>query len=182
MAIQHHPLSNAALGEFLGHCHVDKATVFYYDNGKVILTCPDNKNFKWVTDLSPLTTIDVMRADGYPCLIETEGANDNPNINLDSFSKPFGDKPATIHAMTNDGLDTMEEIREQSSVSSRLDQHSIDGMDDMAFNGDTLREDIADKTNELLANEFSRSAADEASTSNLLIDNLQFDRSVDINE
>lgn len=51
MAMQQHALSNAALGEYMGFVHENKATVFTYEHGYVKLTCPDSAQWKWDTHM-----------------------------------------------------------------------------------------------------------------------------------
>lgn len=99
MAIQHHPLSNAALGSYLGFEHIGGITIFNYEHGSVELTCPDSAAWKWRTQVDNVIN---------PNLIE--GTNDNPII---------------------DQMQTMHPSDEYAAL--RLDQQSIDGMDDMAF-------------------------------------------------
>lgn len=161
MAIQHHPLSNALLGEFIyadteviknGLSPAIFNTRFQYQYGSVTL------DSKWQYQ---------TRFNDGDCVIQTEGKhcpfNSRPDLIImddvktegdslasrELFSKPFGDKPATMHAYKSQGR-TFEE----ASVTPALDQHSIDGMDDMAFNSRSE----ADETSTLQGIEYSTTA------------------------
>lgn len=117
MAIQHHPLSNAKLGKYLGFDHYGKETVFQYENGVVSLTCPDSAQWKYQTH------------------IQTEGTHyrNRPSPVIDDGYSDLECDPK--HAIFKDALsyDISVVTRQEPSVQVQLDKQSIDGMDDMAF-------------------------------------------------
>lgn len=155
MAIQHHPLSNAALGEYGCSNTVRRngelSTEFLYKNGSVIL---DN-NWRWITILNSSLT---------------EGTNDNPISDWERTNLLCKHCGSTHELGINEqGIcfgcmyegDTNN--KQQSSVAPQLDQHSIDGMDDMLEQQENADYSEWCKEQDKILH---RSEADEASTNN----------------